>query len=110
MKSEEMKQILLKGNAEIEAGNHEGFLVFCTEDTEWNFLGDRILKGKESVRQYMKENYTHPPKVKVEKLVAEENTLIAIGTISLEGNPEQSYCDVWDFKDGKLHKLKAFVI
>ena len=108
--ADKLKQILLKGNAEIDKGNNEGFLELCTDDTEWNFLGDKILKGKEAVRSYMKENYLRPPKVKVEKLVAEGITLVAIGKISIDEGKEQSYCDVWEFQGDKLHKLKAFVI
>jgi ketosteroid isomerase-like protein len=35
------------------SGNHEGFLSFCADDMEWTFVGDKTLKGKEAVRQWM---------------------------------------------------------
>jgi ketosteroid isomerase-like protein len=41
--SEKNKATLMKGNAAIAAGDHEGFLVHCTEDTKWVFVGDQTL-------------------------------------------------------------------
>jgi hypothetical protein len=29
----------------------------CTDDTEWTFVGDKTLKGKEAVRQYKEYPY-----------------------------------------------------
>jgi hypothetical protein len=37
-------------------------LSFCTDDTEWTFVGDKTLKGKEAVRQWMATTYIEPPK------------------------------------------------
>lgn len=45
--SEKNKATLEKANAAIAEGDHEGFLSFCTDDTEWTFVGDKTLKGKE---------------------------------------------------------------
>jgi len=107
--SEQNKATLEKANLAITQGDHEGFLSHCTEDTEWTFLGDKTLKGKEAVRQYMAEAYIEPPKFKVTNLIAEGDSLAAIGEITLDGI-DYSYCDVWRFRDGKLAELKAFVI
>lgn len=104
------KQILLNANEAIANGDHESFLAHCTDDTEWNFLGDRVLKGKAAVRQFMKETYLRPPEVTVESLLSEGDTLVAVGTISINGAAKQEYCDVWQFREGKLDKLKAFVV
>ncbi|MGS2762975.1 nuclear transport factor 2 family protein [Sinomicrobium sp. M5D2P9] len=46
----ENKEILAKANKAVTAGDYEGFLAFCTEDTRWTFVGDIILEGKEAVR------------------------------------------------------------
>ena len=53
--SENNKAVLEAANAANAAGNYEGFLSFCTDDTKWTFVGDKTLNGKESVRQYMAE-------------------------------------------------------
>jgi uncharacterized protein len=63
--SENNKAILAKGNAAIVEGNNEGFLSCCADDTEWTFVGDKTLKGKEAVRQYMAATYIEPPKFTV---------------------------------------------
>lgn len=108
------KFILETANAEIRKGNYEGFLAHCTEDTEWTFVGDQILKGKEAVRQYMAKAYLEPPTFSVEQLIAEGDFVTAIGAISMKNEAGQmvhyQYCDVWRFRDGKMAALKAFVI
>ena len=108
------KAILEKANAAITRGDNEGFLSFCTEDTEWTFVGDKVLRGKEAVRQYMAAAYLEPPKFIVESLIAEGEFVTAVGKISMKGEDgkmvDYSYCDVWRFHDGKLAELKAFVI
>ena len=108
------KAILEKANASVTKGDNEGFLAFCTEDTEWTFVGDRTLQGKEAVRQYMATAYVEPPKFMVENLIAEADFVTAIGQISMKDEDGKmvnySYCDIWRFRDGKMAELKAFVI
>ena len=107
--SEQNKATLEKANLAITQGEYEVFLTHCTEDTEWTFVGDQVLKGKEAVRQYMAKVYTEPPKFHVANLIAEGDFVTAIGDITLDG-VDYSYCDVWRFRDGKMAELKAFVI
>ena len=108
------KEKLENANAAITAGDHEGFLSYCTEDTDWTFVGDQTLRGKEAVRQYMKKAYMEPPKFMVENLIAEGDFLTAVGKISMKNEEgetvDYSYCDVWRFRDGKMAELQAFVI
>ena len=108
------KAILEKANAAVTAGDNEGFLSFCTDDTEWTFVGDQSLRGKEAVRQYMAKAYVEPPKFMVEHFIAEGEFVTAIGTISMKNEDgkmvDYAYCDVWRFRDGKMAALKAFVI
>jgi ketosteroid isomerase-like protein len=108
------KEILEKANAAIRKGDNEGFLTYCTEDTEWIFVGDQTLKGKEAVRQYMAVAYAEPPNFMVDTLIAEGDFVTAIGKISMQNEAgkmvDYSYCDVWKFRDGKMAELKAFVI
>lgn len=112
--SEKHKAILLEGNAAIAAGDNEGFISFCTDDTEWTFVGDKTLKGKEAVREYLAMAYIEPPKFNVANLIAEGDFLTALGDITMkdkEGKTAHySYCDVWRFREGKIAELKAFVI
>jgi ketosteroid isomerase-like protein len=75
--SEKNKSILEQANAAIAEGNHEGFLSFCTDDTEWTFIGERTLKGKDAVRQWMATTYIEPPKFMVARLIAEDDFVAA---------------------------------
>ncbi|GAB3926085.1 nuclear transport factor 2 family protein [Larkinella terrae] len=111
---EKNKTILEKANTAISAGDNEGFLFHCTEDTVWEFIGERTLKGKEAVRQWMVSAYSEPPEFEVENFIAEGDFVTAVGKISLRDDSGEmasySYCDVWRFRDGKMAELKAFVI
>jgi ketosteroid isomerase-like protein len=112
--SDTHKAVLTKANEAISAGDYEAALAFCTEDTEWNFVGDRTLKGKDAVRQYMAEAYREPPVFRVDRMIAEGDFLTAIGEITLKDKDgkatDYAYCDVWRFRDGKMAELQAFVI
>ena len=112
--SEQNKAILEKANAAVARGDNEGFLAFCTDDTEWTFVGDQTLKGKEAVRQYMATAYAEPPKFTITDLIAEGDFVTALGEITLKDEDGQavhySVCDVWRFRGGKLFELKAFAI
>lgn len=109
-----IKAILEEANAHVAAGNYEGFLSFCSDDTEWTFVGDKTLQGKEAVRQYMATTYIEPPKFTVANSIAEGDFLTVLGEITLKDEDGKathySYCDVWRFRDGKMVELKAFVI
>nr|WP_315224758.1 hypothetical protein [uncultured Flavobacterium sp.] len=48
------KSILKTANIAIINGDYEVFLSHCTDDTIWNFIGDKTLNGKESVRNILK--------------------------------------------------------
>jgi ketosteroid isomerase-like protein len=108
------KETLTKANEAIARGDFEGFLLHCTENTVWSFVGDRTLRGKEAVRQWMVEAYREPPKFKVRQLIAEGEYLVALGEITLKNEngkeTDFSYCDVWRFENGRMAELKAFVI
>ena len=65
------KLILEAANRANLQGDYEGFLAFCTEDTVWNFVGDRTLRGKAAVREYMVATYKTPPRFEVHRLIAE---------------------------------------
>ena len=112
--SDAHKQVLQQANAAIVQGDYEGFLAHCTDDTEWTFVGDRTLAGKDAVRRWMAETYREPPRFDVKRLVAEGDTVVAIGEITLKDAAGKAtrheYCDVWRLRDGRLAQLRAFVV
>ena len=112
--TETHKQILEKANAAIKQGDLEGFLVHCTDDTQWTFEGDQTLRGKEAVREWMQRTYLEPPRFIVQCLIGEGNHVAAVGEITLadaDGTETvHAYCDVWRFRDGRMAELHAFVV
>ncbi len=106
--------ILHKANEFVKNGDYESFLAYCTSNTKWVFVGERILNGKEEVRAYMKEFYLEPPVFSVEKAIEECNFVMVTGEIRLKNKAGKyehfDYCDIWRFEDGKIAELKAFVI
>ena len=108
------KAILEAANAAIAEGNYEGFLSFCTDDTEWTFVGDRTLKGKAAVRQWMATEYVEPPLNIVANLIAEGDFVTAVGDLTIKDKDgkaaDYSYCDIWRFRGDKMVELRAFVI
>ncbi|CAN5204156.1 hypothetical protein BH09BAC4_BH09BAC4_40110 [soil metagenome] len=111
---EKNKAILEAGNAAIAAGNNEGFLSLCSEDTEWTFVGDKTLRGKEAVRQWMATEYVEPPTNTVVRFLAEGDFLTVLGYLVMKDKDGRAahyeYCDIWRFQEGQIVELKAFVI
>lgn len=101
-------------NEAVIKGDYEGFLDFCAENTKWSFVGDRMLEGKEQVKQYMKDTYLEPPKFDVKRIIEDGDFVTVIGEISLKnanGSYDHfDYCDNWRFESGKMAELKAFVV
>jgi len=108
------KIILHNANQAISNGEHEIFLSYLSDNIQWNFLGDKILSGKEQISRYINETYRKPPKFSVVNLVAEGDFVTAVVQIKIINNADQwveyDYCDIWRFTDGKMLELKAFVI
>ncbi|MBE9035573.1 nuclear transport factor 2 family protein [aff. Roholtiella sp. LEGE 12411] len=111
--SENNKAILEAANAAIAQGNNEGFLVFCTDDTQWTFVGDKTLNGKEAVRQWMATTYVEPPNFMVANLIAEGDFITALGDITMKDEDGKtthySYCDIWRFRGSRIVELRAFL-
>lgn len=112
--SEAHKRTLEELNAAIRALDFDRALTLCTDDTRWTFEGDKVLEGREAVRQWMIDEYREPPDFEVEHVVAEGEFLVAIGTIMVKdeaGLPTRHrYSDVWRFRSGRLAELHAFVV
>jgi uncharacterized protein len=75
------KATLREANAAIDHGDTEGFLSHCTDDVEWTTIGDRTLKGKDAVREWMATAYSEPPKYTVTEMIAEGDFVIALGNV-----------------------------
>lgn len=114
--SSKNKEIIEKVNAAFAEGNIEGFLSFCAEDAEWQMVGDKAFKGKEAIREFMssmEHTGMEPPKFTVDKVIAEGDSVVAYGGMTMEENGETvpySYVDVYQFRDDEIIRLESFVV
>jgi uncharacterized protein len=111
--SDSNKATLEQANAAIVNGDNEGFLALCGEDIVWTTVGEGSLVGKPAVRAWMLTNYAEPPTFTVERMVADDDFVVALGTLDVVVDgvaTPHAYSDVWRFKDGRMVELRAFVV
>lgn len=113
--SEENKQIVERINKAFAEGKIEGFLEHCAEDVVWVMEGESTTRGVQAVREFMSQMEGHePPKFSVDKVVAEGDSVICYGGMTMAGSPEcagtYSYCDAYTLLDGKVKELRSFVV
>jgi len=107
------KEVIQKVNDAFARNDVETFLSFCADDFEWTMVGEKPLKGKDSIRQFMASAPPEPPKFTVTAVVSEGDFVTATGDMTMNENGKAvpySYCDVWRFKGDEIVELKAFVI
>ena len=116
--SEKNKAIVRKVNEAFLKGNFEGWLDFCTDDVVWTFIGDKTVKGREAIRQWMaemaKEN-PEPPKFTVgDPVIAEGDFVVSRGDMAMKDKDgkvgQYSYCDIYRFRGDKIAELNSFVV
>ena len=111
--SQQNKDLVTKANKTFETNDMEALLSYCTDDFEWTMVGEKPLRGKAAVREAMGQGGGEPPSFDVKTMVAEGDTVVCIGDMTMkhEGDLKPyGYCDVWQIRDGKIASLKAFVI
>jgi uncharacterized protein (TIGR02246 family) len=109
------KEIVEKVNAAFAENDVEGFLSFCADDFEFTMVGEKPRRGKEAVRQWMKSmGDMEPPRISNVKTIAEGDAVASQGTMTMKDKGGKTvlytYCDVYQFQDGKIVKLTAFVM
>src|SRR5690606_40505149 len=80
----------ISANEALEKGDIDEFLSFCTDDTEWVFIGEKTLKGKEAVKQYLEEAYTETTQFTIERMIEEGDFVVQVGEISFENKNGRS--------------------
>jgi uncharacterized protein len=116
--SEKNKETVRKINDAFLENNFEGFLDFCADDVQWTIIGDRSVKGKENIRQWMKSMAAEnpdPPKFNViDPVIAEGDFVVARGDMTMKDKDGQtnpySYCDIYRFSGDKIIELNSFVV
>lgn len=113
--SQKNKEIVEKINKAFTEGNTEGFLEHCANDVVWNMEGEKKTTGVAEIREWMSQmDGMEPPKFTVDKLIAEGDSVVCYGTMSMKGEDGKpgnySYCDAYTFKGDKISELRSFVV
>jgi ketosteroid isomerase-like protein len=114
--SVEYKKIVEKVNDAFSTGNTGAFLDLCADDIQWTIVGDQTVSGKEALREFLKSMEGHePPKLSVETLIAEGDSVMATGGMTMEEEPgcegAYGYCDIYRFNgNGQIAELRTFVV
>lgn len=109
------REILEAANAEMSAGNPEGFLAHCTDDIVWEMVGDETITGKAAVLAWAKKTYAAaPPEFTMDHWIVDGDWLAVRGEITIQdakrGPVHSKYCDLWRIEGGRLAELRAFAI
>ena len=108
------KEIVEKVNASFAEGGMEGFLSFCADDVVWTMVGNKTVKGKQGIREWMASMDMEPPKFTVDNIIAEGDFVTAYGNMTMKEKDGKTapyaYCDIYRFRDGKIAELNSYVV
>lgn len=113
--SEANKQIVERINASFMEGNTEGFLDQCSEDVVWTMVGEKITSGKAAIRDWMSQmEGCEPPVFTVDQMISDGDSVACYGDMTMKGEDgvegKYSYCDIYQFSDGKVAELRSFIV
>jgi uncharacterized protein len=109
-----MMPSLKKISEEFAKGNPEFAAAYLADDIKWNILGNSPIIGKEQVLEVSKmlqlESF---PVITIKNIVTEGNYVVIESTgkaRTKSGKPyNQTYCDVFYFKNEKLQELTTYL-
>ncbi len=112
--SEKNKQTVELVNAAFSQNNIEGFLELCAEDVKWTMVGDKVVEGKDGIREFMSSmGEMEPPKIDNKNMIAEADSVAAFGEMTMNEKGKTipyAYCDVYRFQDDKIVELSSYVV
>jgi ketosteroid isomerase-like protein len=116
--SDANRDTIRKVNEAFAAGRFDEFLNYCAEDIEWTIVGDRIVKGRENIRQWMNQmgaENPEPPQFKdFDPLISDGDYVVSRGEMTMKDKSGKtvpySYCDIYRFQGGEIAELRSFVV
>ena len=100
----ENKETIEKGYAAFATGDVETVMSLFADDIEWIQPGDSVVSGtfhgKVEVMEYMGRLAEKSLSVKLKRLIAEGDTVVAITDVTVDGQTGED-ADVFTLRDGK---------
>ena len=99
---------------EFTKGNIECCLEYLADDIRWSIIGNAPLSGKKAVLEAVAmQDLESYPTITVKAIIAEGEYVVVESTgraTTKTGKPyNQSYCDVYRFKNGKIHEMTTYL-
>ncbi len=96
-------------------GDHEGILRLLTDDVVWDLPGYRHLVGKEGFDgEIENENFEGRPTLVLDRLVQEDNTVVAIGSGEASRRDgvllRFAYADVFTFTGDLIGRVESYLV
>lgn len=89
------------------SGDLEGVTAWIKEDTEWEFVGDVVLQGKEAITQRIAETPPHS-ELHLRRVLTHGWQCAVEGTVTSTDGSQTRFAHVVDFTGGaKTAKIKA---
>ena len=97
----------------FRTGNHRVILSCLTDDVTWEMPGYFALSGKAAFDNEIENDASEGlPDLSLTRLIEEDDTVVAVGTVRVAlragGVLDAVFCDVFDFKDGKIQRLVTY--
>ena len=99
----------------FRTGNHEMILSCLTDDITWEMPGYFALSGKAAFDDEIENDACEGlPDLTLTRLIEEDDAVVAVGTVRVAlqagGLVDAVFCDVFDFKDGKIQRLVTYQV
>lgn len=113
--SDKNREIVEKVNSSFAEGNTEGFLSFCSDDLDWTMVGEKRVRGKDAVREWMSSmEGMEPPAFTVNHMIADGDLVACSGDMTMKGEDGKEgnygFCDIYRFGDGEIKELTSYVV
>ncbi len=109
MSEQENKELIEKGYAAFSAGDVETVMSLFDDDVEWVQPGESAISGtyhgKAEVMEYMGRLAEKSLTVKLNRLIAEGDTVLAITDVTVGGETGED-ADVFTVRDGKTVRVQ----
>ena len=112
------KHLIEKINKIFSKNDMEAFLALVSDDVVWEMhsssTGHNMLKGKEEVARMDLSKMPEKMNFQFRTVIIEGEVAAVDGTnngITPDGKQfDSNFCDIYNFKDGKVAKLTSYVI
>jgi uncharacterized protein len=95
--------------------DHAAVLSCLTDDVEWVIPGAFSIRGKAAFDAHIEsDDFVGSPDIRVVRLTEEDDVVIAEGTVRTQRKDgawlHLSFCDVFEMRDGRIHRLTSYLM